>query len=151
MPPENTAGETPEPIGEVKIDVPLGNPKFGPKTRNTATVGFRLIESGLLITIALLTLGAAVIEIIAIWRAQTITLADILLMFLYTEVIGMVAVFYTRLGSPFVYPIFIAITALSRLIVLQGKEMAPENIVFEASAILLLALAIIVIVKVGKT
>jgi protein PsiE len=119
--------------------------------RNTATAGFRLIESGLLISIALLTLGAALIEIIGIWRAQTITLADILLMFLYTEVIGMVAVFYTRLGSPFVYPIFIAITALSRLIVLQGKEMAPENIVFEASAILLLALAVIVIVKVGKT
>jgi len=105
----------------------------------------------LLISIALLTLGAALIEIMGIWRAQTITLADILLMFLYTEVIGMVAVFYTRLGSPFIYPIFIAITALSRLIVLQGKEMAPENIVFEASAILLLALATIVIVKVGKT
>ena len=148
---ENLSGESPEPLGEGKIDAPLGNPKFGPKMRNHATAGFRLIESGLLISIALLTLGAALIEIMGIWRAQTITLADILLMFLYTEVIGMVAVFYTRLGSPFVYPIFIAITALSRLIVLQGKEMAPENIVFEASAILLLALATIVIVKVGKT
>ena len=114
--------------------MPLGYPKFGPKVRNSATAGFRVIESGLLISIALLTLGAALIEFMGIWRAQTITLA----------------VFYTRLGSPFVYPIFIAITALSRLIVLQGKEMAPENIVFEASAILLLALATIVIVKVGK-
>jgi protein PsiE len=150
MPLENLAVESPEPIGEEKIDVPLGYPKFGPKFRNSATAGFRVIESGLLISIALLTLGAALIEFMGIWRAQTITLADILLMFLYTEVIGMVAVFYTRLGSPFVYPIFIAITALSRLIVLQGKEMAPENIVFEASAILLLALATIVIVKVGK-
>lgn len=102
--------------------MPLGYPKFGPKVRNSATAGFRVIESGLLISIALLTLGAALIEFMGIWRAQTITLADILLMFLYTEVIGMVAVFYTRLGSPFVYPIFIAITALSRLIVLQGKE-----------------------------
>ncbi len=151
MPLENLAGESPEPSGEGKVDAPLGNPKFGPTMRNTATAGFRLIESGLLISIALLTLGAALIEIVGIWNAQTITLADILLMFLYTEVIGMVAVFYTRLGSPFIYPIFIAITALSRLIVLQGKEMAPENIVFEASAILLLALAIIVIAKLGKT
>jgi protein PsiE len=150
MPSENRAVEPSEPIGDEKVNAPLGNPKFGPKVRNTATTGFRLIESGLLISIALLTLGAALIEIMGIWRAQTITLADILLMFLYTEVIGMVAVFYTRLGSPFIYPIFIAITALSRLIVLQGKEMAPENIVFEASAILLLALATIVIVKVGK-
>lgn len=151
MRPENLTTESPELGGEAKISAPLGNPKFGPKLRNTATAGFRLIESGLLISIALLTLGAALIEIMGIVREQTVTLADILLLFLYTEVIGMVAVFYTRLGSPFVYPIFIAITALSRLIVLQGKEMAPENIVFEAGAILLLALAIIIIVKVGKT
>lgn len=151
MPSDNLAGELPETSGGANISAPLGNPKFGSNLRNTATAGFRLIESTLLILIALLTLGAALIEIMGIFRALTITLADILLMFLYTEVIGMVAVFYTRLGSPFIYPIFIAITALSRLIVLQGKEMAPENIVFEASAILLLAFAIIVIVKVGKT
>jgi len=150
MPADNLARELPETSGEADISAPLGNPKFGSSLRNTATTGFRLIESTLLILIALLTLGAALIEIMAIFHALTITLADILLMFLYTEVIGMVAVFYTRLGSPFIYPIFIAITALSRLIVLQGKEMAPENIVFEASAILLLAFAIIVIVKVGK-
>lgn len=151
MPSDNLASELPETSREASKSAPLGNPKFGSSLRNTATAGFRLIESTLLILIALLTLGAALIEIIGIVHALTITLADILLMFLYTEVIGMVAVFYTRLGSPFIYPIFIAITALSRLIVLQGKEMAPENIVFEASAILLLAFAIIVIVKVGKT
>jgi protein PsiE len=151
MPSDNLAGELPGTSGEADTTVPLGNPKFGSSLRNTATAGFQLIESTLLILIALLTLGAALIEIMGILHALTITLADILLMFIYTEVIGMVAVFYTRLGSPFIYPIFIAITALSRLIVLQGKEMAPENIVFEASAILLLAFAIIVIVKVGKT
>jgi protein PsiE len=71
-------------------------------------------------------------------------------MFLYTEVIGMIAVFYTGRGSPFIYPIFIAITALARLIVLQGKDMAPENIAFEAGAILLLAIAAVVIVRAGK-
>jgi protein PsiE len=51
---------------------------------------------------------------------------------------------------PFIYPIFIAITALARLIVLQGKDMAPENIAFEAGAILLLAIAAVVIVRAGK-
>ena len=81
---------------------------------------------------------------------QEINLADILLMFLYTEVVGMVGVFYVGKGSAFVYPIFIAITALARLIVLQGKNMAPENIVFEASAILLLAVAAAIIVRLGK-
>ena len=116
-----------------------------------AVGGFRLIERILLIIVALMTLVAAASEIHAVYEAWSIDLADILLMFLYTEVIGMVAVFYTGRGSPFVYPIFIAITALARLIVLQGKDMSPENIVFEAGAILLLALAAVVIVKAGKS
>jgi protein PsiE len=112
---------------------------------------FRMIERGLLIAVAAMTLGAVGIEIARVIEARTVSLADILLMFLYTEVIGMIAVFYTGRGSPFIYPIFIAITALARLIVLQGKDMAPENIVFEAVAILLLAVAVVVLGKARKT
>jgi protein PsiE len=115
-----------------------------------AIIGFRLVEQALLMIAAAMTIGAAGIEIVGVYRAQTITLADILLFFLYTEVMGMIAVFYTGRGSPFVYPIFIAVTALARLIVLQGKDMAPENILFEAGAILLLAIAAVVIVRTGK-
>ena len=115
-----------------------------------ASTAFRLIEHLLLIVIALMTLGAAAFEVWRVYGAQRIDLADILLMFLYTEVIGMIAVFYTGRGSPFVYPIFIAITALARLIVLQGKAMAPQNIVFEASAILLLALSVVVLLRAGR-
>jgi protein PsiE len=57
----------------------------------------------------------------------------------------MIAVFYTGIGSPFIYPIFIAITAIARLIVLQGKDMAPEKVVLEAAAILVLAIAVVVV------
>jgi len=63
----------------------------------------------------------------------------------------MVAVFYSNRSSVFVYPIFIAITALARLIILQGKDMAPENILFEAVAILILAIAAIVLVRIRGT
>ncbi|WP_066649153.1 MULTISPECIES: phosphate-starvation-inducible protein PsiE [Sphingomonas] len=114
-----------------------------------AVTSFHLLEHGLLIIIALLTIGAVAREIASVTATMTVTLADILQMFLYTEVISMIGVFYTGRGSasPFVYPIFIAITALSRLIVLQGKEMKPENIVFEASAILLLSVAIMIILR----
>jgi len=115
-----------------------------------AAAGFHLVERVLLILVALMTMGGAATEIIGIYQTRSITLADILQMFLYTEVIGMVSVFYTGKGATFIYPIFIAITALARLIVLQSKEMAPENIVFEASAILLLALAAVVITRVGR-
>lgn len=114
-----------------------------------AVTGFHLLEHGLLIIIALLTIGAVAREIASVLTTMTVTLADILQMFLYTEVISMIGVFYTGRGSasPFVYPIFIAITALARLIVLQGKDMKPENIVFEASAILLLSVAILIILR----
>lgn len=62
----------------------------------------------------------------------------------------MVSVFYSNKRSAFVYPIFIAITALARLIILQGKDMAPENILYEAIAILILALAAIVIIRLNR-
>lgn len=108
---------------------------------------FRGVERSLLVIIAAMTVIAAALELRGAYLARDISLADILLMFLYTEVIGMIAVFYTGRGSPFVYPIFIAMTALARLIVLQGKDMAPENILFEAAAILLLAIAAVIILK----
>ncbi|MDZ4691476.1 phosphate-starvation-inducible PsiE family protein [Terricaulis sp.] len=119
--------------------------------QTVASGAFRLIERLLLVMIAAMTLAAAGIELWRVYGAQSISLADILLMFLYLEVIGMIAVFYRGRGSPFVYPIFIAITALARLIVLQGKDMAPENIVYEAGAILLLAIAAVIVVRAGKT
>jgi protein PsiE len=129
---------------------PLSGTDLDDKSGRIALFGFRIIERALLIVAAAMTIGATGIEIIGVYRAQTITLADILLIFLYTEVMGMIAVFYTGRGSPFVYPIFIAVTALARLIVLQGKDMAPENILFEAAAILLLAIAAVIITRAGK-
>lgn len=105
-----------------------------------------VIERFLLVVIVTMTLIAVAFEILAIYRLGTILLADILLMFLYIEVIGMVSVYYSRRNSVFVYPIFIAITAVGRLVVLQGKEMAPENILIEAAAILLLSFSALVII-----
>lgn len=121
----------------------MNNP-LEPDTLRVAVV-LRAIERGLLIIVGLLTIAAVAIELRTIYLSQTITLADILLMFLYTEVIGMVAVFYTSRTIIVVYPIFIAITALARLIVLQGKDMDPLNIVYEATAILVLAFAVLVL------
>jgi protein PsiE len=134
---------------------PIEEDAFKPHVSRTehaiATTAFHLIERLLLALVALMTVGGAIAEIIDIYNTRSITLADILLMFLYTEVIGMVSVFYTGKGATFIYPIFIAITALARLIVLQSKNMAPENIVFEASAILLLAAAAAVITHTSRS
>ncbi|MEL6366744.1 MAG: phosphate-starvation-inducible PsiE family protein [Pseudomonadota bacterium] len=99
------------------------------------------IERSILILIVALTVGAVLIELNTVWTNQTIRIADILLLFLYTEVISMVGIFYRSNTIPVLYPIFIAITALSRLVVLQSKDMEPATIVFEAGAIFILAVA----------
>ncbi|MEE4205574.1 MAG: phosphate-starvation-inducible PsiE family protein [Erythrobacter sp.] len=116
-----------------------------------AEKGFRWVERALLVVTMIMTLIAAGAEVWSVVADRRIELADLLLMFLYTEVIGMIAVFYTGKGAFFVFPIFIAITAISRLIVLQGKDMAPENVVFDAGAILLLAVAALVIGRFRST
>ena len=72
---------------------------------------------------------------------MTVNLSDLFLLFIYAEVLGMVAIFYKDHRIPVTLPIIIAITALTRMIVLQTKELEPINIVFEASGILLLAIA----------
>lgn len=128
-----------------------GAPELG-RTENLLVLGgLRMIQRALLVLVALLTLGAVTVEVWEIVTSRTVNLADILLMFLYAEVIAMVAVFYTGRGQPFVFPIFIAITALARLIVIQGKGMDPVNIVYEAVAILLLAIAAVVLMRLGRT
>ena len=76
---------------------------------------------------------------------QSVTLADLLLMFLYLEVLAMVSVFWDPPSLSITLPLLIAITALARFIILQGKEMDPTALVYEAVAILLIAGAIVVL------
>ncbi len=123
-------------------------PLAQPVRDNPAGTLFKWIEQALLMLAAIMTLVAAGAEVWSVYQRGSIVLADILLMFLYTEVIAMIAVFYTGKKSSFVFPIFIAITAIARLIVLQGKDMQAENVVYEAGAILLLAFAALVMARI---
>ena len=85
------------------------------------------------------------IEISNMLMNQSVTLADLLLMFLYLEVLAMVRVFWNQQSISITLPLLIAITALARFIILQGKEMDPTALVYEAVAILLIAGAIVVL------
>ena len=91
------------------------------------------------------TVIAVGIEIKAMFLNQSVTLADLLLMFLYLEVLAMVRVFWDQQSISITLPLLIAITALSRFIILQGKEMDPSGLVYEAVAIVLIALAIVIL------
>ena len=98
-----------------------------------------------LLTIILISTVIAVgIEIKKMFLNQTVTLADLLLMFLYLEVMAMVRVFWDEQSIRITLPLLIAITALSRFIIMQGKEMDPSALVYQSVAILLIAIAIVV-------
>ena len=76
---------------------------------------------------------------------QRVTSADLLLLFLYLEVLAMVRVFWESQSIQITLPLFIAITALARFIILQGKSLNPEILLYEAGAIVLIALAIVIL------
>ena len=91
------------------------------------------------------TVIAVGIEIKNMFLNQSVTLADLLLMFLYLEVLAMVRVFWNQQSISITLPLLIAITALARFIILQGKEMDPTALVYEAVAIVLIAAAIVIL------
>ena len=99
----------------------------------------------LLTVILICTVIAVGIEIKAMFVNQTVTLADLLLMFLYLEVLAMVRIFWDQQSISITLPLLIAITALARFIILQGKEMDPSGLVYEAVAIVLIASAIVIL------
>ena len=99
----------------------------------------------LLSIILLSTVIAVGIEIRTMYINQSVTLADLLLMFLYLEVLAMVRVFWDQQSISITLPLLIAITALARFIILQGKEMDPTALVYEAVAIVLIAGAIVIL------
>ena len=100
-------------------------------------------EKSLLIFIAFATIFATVQEIIELIKLKRVLLADLLLLFIYTEVLGMVAAFYRSSRIPVTLPLFIAMTALARMIILQGKD--PSDLLYEAGAIVLVAIACLII------
>ena len=103
------------------------------------------IEKILLGIIALLTVIAVVQEIHSIYFNAKVQLADLLLLFIYTEVLGMIGIFYVSNKIPITLPLFIAMIAIARLIILQGKGMDPIILIYEAGAILIIAFACLVI------
>ncbi len=98
-------------------------------------------ERGILLVIAIATIIATLIELVRIISVQSVNLSDLFLLFIYAEVLGMVGVFYRDNRIPVTLPIIIAMTALTRMIIQESKDLDAINILFEASGILLLSIA----------
>ena len=104
-----------------------------------------------LILILISTIVAIGLEVKTMIENGSVSLADLLLMFLYLEVLAMIRVFWAEQSINITLPLFIAITALARFIILQGKEMDPTALVYEAVAIVLIAGAIVILRSVSYT
>ena len=104
---------------------------------------FDVIEKIILIILLVATITAIGQEIQKVFLTGLVSLADILLLFIFLEVIGMIKEYYVTNRIAISHPIFIAITALARLIILQRKDFDPVILIYEAGAILILSLAIL--------
>lgn len=101
-------------------------------------------EKLLLALIGISTCLASALYLYEMLMEQRIELADLFMLFIYAEIIGMVGAFYSTNRIPVTLPIIIAITALCRLIVMQSKEMDALVVLGEAAAILVLSIAAII-------
>tara|TARA_B100000579_G_scaffold10612_1_gene7841 strand:+ start:139 stop:525 length:387 start_codon:yes stop_codon:yes gene_type:complete len=91
------------------------------------------------------TIIAFFLEVKEMYDNRNIELADLLLMFIYIEVIGLVKSYWETRSVRITYPLVIAITALARFIILQDKDSDPSNLIYISIAILIVAIATVVI------
>lgn len=116
------------------------------KFDEVVSLGIINLERLLLLFIVVGTVWAAGIDILGWFDSQDkMALSDLFLLFIYAEILGMVGAFYRDNRIPVTLPLIIAITALTRMIVLTTKGSDPIYIVYESLGILFLALSAIVL------
>ena len=105
----------------------------------------RNIQLTAVLFVLISTIIAFLLEVEEMYENRNIELADLLLMFIYIEVIGLVKSYWETRSVRITYPLVIAITALARFIILQDKESDPSNLIYISIAILIVAIATVVI------
>ena len=106
---------------------------------------FELLEKIILSVLIVCTIIAIGMEVQGMIAVSKVTLADILLLFIYIEIIGMIKEYWVSKMIRMSYPLFIAMTALARMIIMQRKDVDPSAYVYESVAILIIAIAIVVL------
>jgi protein PsiE len=106
---------------------------------------FEILEKIVLSLLLVCTLIAIGQEILVMVENKRVSLADILLLFIYVEVLGMIKEYWLAKVIRMSYPLFIAMTALARLIILQRKDIEPVTLIYESLSILIIAISIVVL------
>jgi len=105
----------------------------------------RNIQLVAVIAVLFATIIAFFVELSVMYETKTVGLADLLLMFIYIEVLGLVRSYWETRAVRITYPLVIAITALARYIILQDKDSDPANLIYIALAILIVSIATVVV------
>ena len=105
----------------------------------------RNIQLVAVVAVLIATIIAFFVELTFMYETKTVGLADLLLMFIYIEVLGLVRSYWETRSVRITYPLVIAITALARFIILQDKNSDPANLIYIALAILIVSLATVVV------
>ena len=105
----------------------------------------RNIQLVAVLAVLIATIIAFFVELSVMYETKTIGLADLLLMFIYIEVLGLVRSYWETRAVRITYPLVIAITALARYIILQDKNSDPTNLIYIALAILIVSIATVVV------
>ena len=112
--------------------------------KNNSIASLHFIENIGLVIIAIATVVAASHEVVNMWVAGTVTLSDLLLLFIYLEVFAMIGIYLESHRLPVRMPIYIAIVALARYLILDMKEMDAKVMLAVAVTILLLAITVLI-------
>ncbi|HYR01146.1 MAG TPA: phosphate-starvation-inducible PsiE family protein [Casimicrobiaceae bacterium] len=107
--------------------------------------GLAFVEYAGLLVIGFATTFAMVEEVVGMVAAARVTLADLLLMFLYLEVLAMIGQYFKTGQMPVRFPLYIAMVAMARYIILDIKELTELRMLAVSAAILLLTIAVLVI------
>jgi protein PsiE len=110
-----------------------------------ARYALEIVENIGLMVIAIATVVAGYHEVMLMINNAAVTLADLLLMFLYLEVLAMVGLYYESGKLPVRFPLYIAMVALARFVILDVKELEVWHLIGVSAAILLIAAAVLLI------
>ncbi|MFN3884263.1 MAG: phosphate-starvation-inducible protein PsiE [Rhodocyclaceae bacterium] len=115
------------------------------RLRRLLSNGLDLVEYAGLVVIGVATTVAMFHEVVSMLGAQRVYLTDLLLMFLYLEVLAMIGQYFKSGQLPVRFPMYIAIVALARYLILDIKEMTEWRMLSVAAAIFLLTLGVLAI------
>ena len=119
-----------------------------PSKSRIVSVGGRVlswIEMLGLVVIAIATVIAGIQEITQMVSRREVSLGDLLLLFIYLEVLTMVGIYLQSGALPIRMPLYIAMVALARHLIIDMKEMTETAIIATSVAILILAVAVLLI------